>query len=62
MLRCVHTRILVIALLGVVVACEDATPGDAAAPVKSEASKIKTRKTKSKRRAPARPRRNPIHL
>ncbi len=37
MLRFVHTRILVIALLGVVVACEDATPGDPAAPVKSEA-------------------------
>ena len=36
MLRCVHARILVIALLGVVVACEDATPGDAAATVKND--------------------------
>ena len=37
MLRCVHVRILVIALLGVVVACGDATPEDAAAPGKNKA-------------------------
>ena len=37
MLRCVHVRILVIALLGVVIACGDATPEDAAAPGKNEA-------------------------
>ena len=37
MLRCVHVRILAIALLGVIVACGDATPDDAAAPAKNEA-------------------------
>jgi len=37
MLRCVHIRILVIALLGVVVACGDAKQGDAAAPGKNGA-------------------------
>ena len=37
MLRCVHVRILVIALLGVVVACGDATPENAAAPGKNQA-------------------------
>ena len=37
MLRCVHVRILVIALLVVVLACGKDAPGDSAAPVKNEA-------------------------
>jgi peroxiredoxin/nitrate/TMAO reductase-like tetraheme cytochrome c subunit len=54
MLRCVHIRILVIALLGVVIACGDATPGDAAAPAKNEAqaapaSKEPTKEAKRKK-------------
>jgi peroxiredoxin/nitrate/TMAO reductase-like tetraheme cytochrome c subunit len=37
MLPCVQARFLIIALLGVIVACGDATQGDAAAPAKNEA-------------------------
>jgi peroxiredoxin/nitrate/TMAO reductase-like tetraheme cytochrome c subunit len=37
MLRCVHSRILVIALLVVALACGEDAPGDSAAPVKNEA-------------------------
>ena len=59
MLRCVHVRILVIALLGVLVACGDATPGDAAAPVQNKvpaaapAAKANRRKKPSARNNPA---------
>jgi peroxiredoxin/nitrate/TMAO reductase-like tetraheme cytochrome c subunit len=54
MLRCVHVRILVIALLGVAVACGDATPGDAAAPVKSEARAASAAKQPKKEAKPDR--------
>ena len=56
MLRCVHDRILVIALLGMVVACGNATPGDAAAPVTSEAQAAPAAKGPKKEAKPRRER------
>ena len=62
MLRCVHARILAIALLGVIVACGDATPGDAAAPVKNDAQAATAAKEPKEEAKPKkRPRReNPL--
>jgi peroxiredoxin/nitrate/TMAO reductase-like tetraheme cytochrome c subunit len=56
MLRCVHDRILVIALLGLVVACGNATSGDAAAPVTSEAQAAPAAKGPKKEAKPRRER------
>ena len=63
MLRCVQIRIFAIAFLGVVVACGDATSGDAGAPGKAEAQAAPAAKAtqsevkadpKAKRETPAR--------
>jgi peroxiredoxin/nitrate/TMAO reductase-like tetraheme cytochrome c subunit len=54
MLRCVYVRILAIALLGVVFACGDATPGDAAASVESEARVASAAKQPKKEAKPGR--------
>ena len=51
MLRPVHVRIFVIALLGVVVACGNATPGDAAAPGENEAQATAPAAVESKKEA-----------
>jgi peroxiredoxin/nitrate/TMAO reductase-like tetraheme cytochrome c subunit len=56
MLRSVHVRILVIALLGMVVACGDATPGDAAAPGKDKGVSAAEQPTKAAKALPRRER------
>jgi peroxiredoxin/nitrate/TMAO reductase-like tetraheme cytochrome c subunit len=61
MLRPVHVRIFVIALLGVVVACGIATPGDAAAPGENEAqasapAAVESKKVAERKKQPRRER------
>jgi hypothetical protein len=51
MLRSVHAQIFVIALFAVVVACGNATPGDAAAPGKNEAQAAAPATKESKKEA-----------
>ena len=62
MLRYVHARILAIALFGVLVACGDATPGDAAAPAKSKAQVALAAQEPKKEAKPRRetPRKTPL--
>jgi peroxiredoxin/nitrate/TMAO reductase-like tetraheme cytochrome c subunit len=58
MLPCVQIRIFAIALLGALVACGEATPGDAAAPDKGEAQAApKARASKEAEKSKAPPRR-----